>query len=87
MLFLIGWIEVGGRKSYITNIIDNILVALFAIMGDGLAPFRMIDTYHMIFIAHYHHVSRLSFGPYAMSESIADYETVDFEDQKATSFA
>lgn len=33
--------------------IDNILVALFAIMGDGLAPFRAVDTYHMIFIAHY----------------------------------
>ena len=33
--------------------IDNVLVALFAIMGDGLAPFRAIDTYHMCFIAHY----------------------------------
>lgn len=28
-------------------------MALFAIMGDGLAPFRAVDTYHMIFIAHY----------------------------------
>ena len=35
------------------NVIDNILVALFAIMGDGLAPFRAVDTYHMAFIAHY----------------------------------
>lgn len=35
------------------NVIDNVLVALFAIMGDGLAPFRAIDTYHMAFIAHY----------------------------------
>ena len=26
-------------------------------MGDGLAPFRTIDTYHMIFIAHYHRLS------------------------------
>lgn len=33
------------------------LVALFAIMGDGLAPFRAVDTYHMIFIAHYHHLT------------------------------
>jgi Protein of unknown function (DUF2985) len=32
-------------------------VALFAIMGDGLAPFRAVDTYHMIFIAHYHHLT------------------------------
>lgn len=39
------------------NVIDNVLVALFAIMGDGLAPFRVVDTYHMIFIAHYHHLT------------------------------
>lgn len=57
MLFLIGWISVGGKKDYVTNIIDNILVALFAIIGDGLAPFRAVDTYHMIFIAHYHHLT------------------------------
>ena len=37
--------------------IDNVLVALFAIMGDGLAPFRAVDTYHMCFIAHYHHLT------------------------------
>ncbi|KAF4276181.1 hypothetical protein KXW14_003616 [Aspergillus fumigatus] len=53
VLFLIGWINVGGRQLYVINVIDNVLVALFAIMGDGLAPFRAIDTYHMIFIAHY----------------------------------
>lgn len=39
------------------NVIDNVLVALFAIMGDGLAPFRMVDTYHMIYIARYHRLS------------------------------
>ena len=33
------------------------LVALFAIIGDGLAPFRTVDTYHMCFIAHYHHLT------------------------------
>ena len=53
----IGWINVGGRQSYLINIIDNVLVALFAIMGDGLAPFRAVDTYHMIYIAHYHHLT------------------------------
>lgn len=55
VLFLIGWISGGNdaRHKYLINIIDNILVALFAIMGDGLAPFRAIDTYHMCFIAHY----------------------------------
>lgn len=26
-------------------------------MGDGLAPFRAVDTYHMIFIAHYTHLT------------------------------
>jgi hypothetical protein len=52
-----GWINVGGRRSYIINVIDNVLVALFAIIGDGLAPFRAVDTYHMIFIAHYHHLT------------------------------
>ncbi|KAF2104627.1 hypothetical protein NA57DRAFT_28734, partial [Rhizodiscina lignyota] len=55
VLFLIGWISGGSdaRHKYLINVIDNVLVALFAIMGDGLAPFRTIDTYHMIFIAHY----------------------------------
>jgi len=55
VLFLIGWINVGGKQLYVINIIDNVLVALFAIVGDGLAPFRAVDTYHMIYIAHYHH--------------------------------
>lgn len=36
------------------NVVDNVLVALFAIIGDGLAPFRAVDTYHMIYIAYYH---------------------------------
>ncbi|KAJ5191748.1 Protein of unknown function DUF2985 [Penicillium cinerascens] len=53
VLFLIGWINVGGKQLYVINIIDNVLVGLFAIMGDGLAPFRAVDTYHMTFIAHY----------------------------------
>lgn len=47
----------GGKQLYVINVIDNILVALFAIMGDGLAPFRAVDTYHMIFIAHYTHLT------------------------------
>lgn len=53
VLFLIGWIEVGSKQSYLVEIIDYTLVALFAIVGDGLAPFRAVDTYHMIYIAHY----------------------------------
>ncbi|ROV99450.1 hypothetical protein VMCG_06322 [Cytospora schulzeri] len=57
VLFLIGWIYVGTKQLYVINIIDYTLVALFAIMGDGLAPFRIVDTYHMIYIAHYHRLS------------------------------
>ncbi|KAL0470427.1 hypothetical protein QR685DRAFT_474233 [Neurospora intermedia] len=54
VLFLIGWIYVGDKQLYVINVIDNVLVALFAIVGDGLAPFRAVDTYHMIFVARYH---------------------------------
>ncbi|KAG9240955.1 hypothetical protein BJ878DRAFT_559272 [Calycina marina] len=54
VLFLIGWISVGSKKDYVVNVVDNVLVALFAIIGDGLAPFRAVDTYHMAYIAHYH---------------------------------
>lgn len=55
---LIGWIYVGGgRQDYFINVVDLVLVALFALMGDGLAPFRAVDTYHMCFIAHYHHLT------------------------------
>lgn len=52
-----GWINVGGKQLYIIDVIDNVLVALFAIVGDGLAPFRAVDTYHMFFIAHYHRLT------------------------------
>ncbi|MDF2435426.1 MAG: hypothetical protein JWP44_5057 [Mucilaginibacter sp.] len=53
VLFLIGWIYVGDKQLYAINVIDNILVALFAVVGDGLAPFRAVDTYHLIFIVRY----------------------------------
>lgn len=52
---LIGWIYVGNQQDYIIEIIDLTLVALFALIGDGLAPFRVIDTYHMCYIAKYAH--------------------------------
>ncbi len=57
VFFLIGWISVGSKQQYLINVVDNILVALFALMGDGLAPFRAVDTYHMIFIAKYYHLT------------------------------
>lgn len=55
VLFLIGWINVGGKQIYVVHVIDSVLVALFGVVGYGLAPFRAVDTYHMIYIAHYHH--------------------------------
>jgi Protein of unknown function (DUF2985) len=57
VLFLIGWISLGSKRDYVINIVDYVLVALFAIIGDGLAPFRAVDTYHMVFIAYYHRKS------------------------------
>lgn len=57
VFFLIGWIYVGNKQYYVINVIDNVLVALFALIGDGLIPFRIMDTYHMIFIAHYHRLT------------------------------
>jgi hypothetical protein len=62
VLFLIGWIYVGERQLYVINVIDYVLVALFAVVGDGLAPFRAIDTYHMIYVAHYRTFSPFSTG-------------------------
>lgn len=53
VLFLIGWIYVGDKQEYTLHIIDSVLVALFLVVGGGMAPFRAIDTYHMIFVAHY----------------------------------
>ncbi|OQN98282.1 hypothetical protein B0A48_15558 [Cryoendolithus antarcticus] len=57
VLLLIGWISSGDdeHQKYVIDIVDNVLVAFFALMGDGLAPFRIVDTYHMCFIAKYHH--------------------------------
>ncbi|KAK3684130.1 hypothetical protein B0T22DRAFT_412679 [Podospora appendiculata] len=54
VLFLIGWIYVGERQLYAINVIDILLVVLFNLAGVGLAPSRAIDTYHMIYVAHYH---------------------------------
>jgi len=54
VLFLIGWIYVGEKQLYVINVIDYVLVALFAVVGDGLIPWRIQDTYRMAFIAHYH---------------------------------
>ena len=53
VLFLIGWIYVPSKQDYDIFVIDSVLVALFACMGIGLAPFRAVDTYRLIFILRY----------------------------------
>ncbi|OAA63087.1 integral membrane protein [Cordyceps fumosorosea ARSEF 2679] len=53
VLFLIGWIYVGDKQEYTLHIIDSVLVALFLVVGGGMAPFRAIDTYHLGFVVHY----------------------------------
>lgn len=35
VLFIIGWISVGGRQAYFIEVCDQVLTALFAVMGDG----------------------------------------------------
>lgn len=55
VLFLIGWIGVGGRQAYFIEICDQILTALFCVVGIGMAPWRAIDTYHMAYVAKYAH--------------------------------
>ncbi|KAI9657567.1 MAG: hypothetical protein M1831_004183 [Alyxoria varia] len=57
VLFLIGWINVGNRQAYFVEICDQVLTALFCVVGIGLSPFRAKDTYHMIFIAKYGHMT------------------------------
>ncbi|KAK4209900.1 hypothetical protein QBC37DRAFT_429616 [Rhypophila decipiens] len=54
VLFLIGWIYVGEKQLYAIEVIDQVLVALFAVMGDGLIPWRLYDTYNFFWINHFH---------------------------------
>ncbi|KAF1932168.1 uncharacterized protein M421DRAFT_89519 [Didymella exigua CBS 183.55] len=55
VLFLIGWISVAGRQAYFVEICDQILTALFCVVGITMFPFRLYDTYHMAFVAKYAH--------------------------------
>jgi hypothetical protein len=59
VLFLLRWIDAGNpaRQRYWIEICDQILCALFTAVGLGFAPFRAVDTYRMIWIAHYHHLT------------------------------
>lgn len=57
MIFLIGWIHAGSRQQYFVEICDQILTAMLVVIGIGLSPWRAVDTYHMIYIAHYSYKS------------------------------
>ncbi|KAL9052032.1 MAG: hypothetical protein Q9162_005651 [Coniocarpon cinnabarinum] len=55
VIFLIGWIHAGNRQEYFVEICDQILTAMLVVFGITLFPWRCVDTYHMIYIAHYHY--------------------------------
>lgn len=58
-LFIFHWTTVKNpheRRLWI-EYCDQVLCALFAAVGLGFAPFRAVDTYRMIHIAHYHRLS------------------------------
>lgn len=59
MLFIWKWIDLPNpaRQRYWIEICDQVLCALFAAVGLGFAPFRAVDTWRMIHIAHYHRLS------------------------------
>jgi hypothetical protein len=42
VLFLIGWISVGGRKAYFVEIADQILTALFCVVGSKCALYPLL---------------------------------------------
>lgn len=59
MLFIWKWIDLhdAARQRWWEEICDRILCSLFAAVGIGFAPFRLVDTYRMIHIAHFHRLS------------------------------
>lgn len=78
VLFLIGWIYVGDseKQRYTIFVIDSVLVALFAIMGDGLAPFRAVDTYHLIFVVKYSRMMEKARRKQGLEASESDADAV-----------
>lgn len=60
VLLIIGWISVSenDNEKKILHIVDSVLVALFAIVGDGMIPWRAMDTYHLCYIMYYVRIIR-----------------------------
>lgn len=55
-LFIVNWVEfpTSYRRRLWIEVCDQVLCALFVLRGIGFAPFRVIDTYRMAHIAHFH---------------------------------
>ncbi|CAO1635290.1 unnamed protein product [Parajaminaea phylloscopi] len=58
-LFIFDWTTIKDRheRRLWIEYCDQVLCALFAAVGLGFAPFRAMDTWRMIHIAHFHHLS------------------------------
>jgi len=55
-LFIVHWVHVEPYTKWRVwvEVCDQVLCALFVLRGVGFAPFRAVDTYRMVHIAHFH---------------------------------
>lgn len=86
MLLIIKWVHIGDARTnrYWIEICDQVLCALFTSIGLGMAPFRAVDTYRMIFIAHYHFLTYkrrrlLGLPPLRNPNELPQYSVADAE--------
>lgn len=57
VLFLIGAIDGGKNKDFWVEVFSQFENGLFTIPGVGLIPWRLRDTYRMVWIAYYQHLT------------------------------
>ena len=55
-LLIVNWVHVEPyhRRRVWIEVCDQVLCALFVLRGVGFMPFRVVDTYRMAHIAHFH---------------------------------
>ena len=55
-LFIVNWVHVEPYHKWRlwVEVCDQVLCALFVTRGVGFAPYRVVDTYRMVHIAHFH---------------------------------
>lgn len=58
VFFLFHWIKVGNNQGLWTEICEQILNGLFCLTGIGLIPWRVVDTYRVIYIWYYKRLTR-----------------------------